>query len=160
MNIFSNVHTRSEHKKTEANRPEHGRMTMRIAASVIACLITAPAFALPSVPNMPVFRDICGIQVPPARYDRGSNATKLGIDGPHYVKASQVAGQCRKSGTHEAVGCTTSILLGKTIIAYRVLIASEPPAGTDKRCTPSKWRASILRHERAHMAGWPGNHQH
>ena len=130
---------------------------MRAPLALILCALASPALALPSVPHLPGLRDICGIQIPPARYDRLPSKVKA-VDGPHYVKARQVARECRGSGEPSAVGCTTSILLGKTIIAYRVLIANQPPPGTDARCTPAKWRASILRHERAHMAGWPAGH--
>jgi len=143
-----------------ASRAPQGRLVgkaVRTALPLLACLVTLPAFGMPSVPHLPGLRDICGIQIPPARYDRGGKSVKA-IDGPHYVKARQVARECRGSGEPSAVGCTTSILLGKTILAYRVLIANQPPPGTDARCTPAKWRASILRHERAHMAGWPPNH--
>ena len=133
-------------------------MAARPALLLLASLMAAPAFALPSLPYLPGQRDICGIQIPPARYANARRAAKP-VDGPHYVKARQVARECRSSGEPSAVGCTTSILLGKTIIAYRVLIASRPPPGTDARCTPDKWRASILRHERAHMAGWPADHR-
>jgi hypothetical protein len=108
------------------------------------------------VPHLPA-RDVCGIEIPPARYSRGREI-RLGIDGPHYVVATKVARECRGAGTDKAVGCTTSILLGRTVIAYRVLIASTPPPGRYPGCTPSMWRRSILAHERAHMAGWPSNH--
>lgn len=131
---------------------------MRFPIAAFACLLAAPAIALPSLPNLPGQRDICGIQIPPARYDRAVITPKVGIDGPHYVAAKQVARQCKDSGYQDAVGCTTSILLGKTVIAYKVLIASNPPPGRYPGCTPAKWRASILKHERAHMAGWGQNH--
>lgn len=131
---------------------------MRTPLTILLCALSTSALALPAVPHLPVPRDICGIQIPPARYDRAVITPKVGIDGPHYVAAKQVARQCKDSGYQDAVGCTTSILLGKTVIAYRVLIATSPPAGTDPRCTPAVWRASILKHERAHMAGWPAFH--
>jgi hypothetical protein len=126
-------------------------------AFVLSCALASPALALPAVPSLPVPRDVCGIQIPPARFARGREI-RIGVDGPHYVVATQVAHECRSAGTDRAVGCTTSILLGRTVIAYRVLIADTPPPGTDKRCTPAQWRASVLRHERAHMAGWPADH--
>ena len=131
---------------------------MRTPLAILLCALSTSALALPAVPHLPGHRDICGIQIPPARYDRAVITPKVGIDGPHYVAAKQVARQCKDSGTDKAVGCTTSILLGKTVIAYKVLIASNPPPGRYPGCTPAKWRASILKHERAHMAGWPSDH--
>lgn len=135
-------------------------MKRAFSVALALCALAGPAFALPSVPHLPdgaVPRDICGIEVPPARYSRGREI-KIGVDGPHYVVATQVARECRSAGTDRAVGCTTSIMLGRTVIAYRVLIAARPIAGTNPACTPAMWRASILRHERAHLAGWPQDH--
>jgi len=132
----------------------------RLVLALALGLLADPALALPGLSRLPdgaYPRDICGIQIPPKRY-AGKQPTVEAVDGPHYVKARQVARECRASGEPKAVGCTTAFLLGKTLIAYRVVIASQPPPGTDARCTPQKWRASILRHERAHMAGWPPNH--
>jgi hypothetical protein len=130
---------------------------MRAPLAILLCALSTSALALPAVPNLPGQRDICGIQIPPPRYAL-AKVPKVGIDGPHYVAAKQVARQCKDSGYQDAVGCTTSILLGKTVIAYKVLIASNPPPGRYPGCTPAKWRASILKHERAHMAGWGQNH--
>lgn len=130
---------------------------MRTPLAIALCALSTSALALPAVPHLPVQRDICGIQIPPARYSRGREI-KVGVDGPHYVVASKVARECRSAGTDKAVGCTTSILLGRTVIAYRVLIASEPPPGRYPGCAPAMWRRSILAHERAHMAGWPAFH--
>lgn len=132
-------------------------MIRRNLPAVALCLLAGHAVALPAVPFLPVKRDVCGIQAPPARYSRGREI-KLGVDGPHYVVAAKVARECRGAGTDRAVGCTTSILLGRTVIAYRVLIASNPPPGRYPGCTPAMWRASILRHEMAHIAGWPADH--
>ncbi len=131
---------------------------MRLPLAIALCLPASQALALPAVPHLPVDRDVCGIQIPPARYDRPAKAPKIGIDGPHYVGPGQVARECKNSGFEDAVGCTTSITLGKTVVGYRVLIASNPPRGADSRCTPAKWRHSILAHERAHLNGWPADH--
>lgn len=135
---------------------------MRLPLALVLCALAGPAFALPSVPYLPpgaVPRDICGIEIPPKRYDRPA---KLPLDGPHYVSADVVANECVGSGEHDAVGCTTLTGLrdakGFHPIAARVLIAKAPPFGLPPGCTPAKWRASVLRHERAHVAGWPQNH--
>lgn len=134
-------------------------MTMRTPLAILLCLAAGPALALPFAPLPKVPRDICGIEIPPSRYDRPA---KLPLDGPHYVTAEIVARECVESGEHDAVGCTTVAGLrsakGFTPIAARILIAKAPPFGLPRGCTPAKWRASILRHERAHVAGWPQNH--
>lgn len=135
------------------------RRVLRWTIAATACFIAAPALALPFAPLPDVPRDICGIETPPARYDGPS---KLPLDGPHYVSADVVARECVRSGERLAVGCTTTTGLrdskGFHAIAARVLIAERPVAGTAPACTAAKWRASILRHERAHLAGWPQNH--
>lgn len=135
------------------------RPALRWAIAAVACFIAAPALALPFAPLPNVPRDICGIEIPPARYDRPA---KLPLDGPHYVSADAVARECVGSGEHDAVGCTTMTGLrdskGFHALAARVLIAKGPVPGTNPACTPAKWRASVLRHERAHVAGWPQNH--
>lgn len=132
---------------------------MRTPLAILLCLAAGPALALPFVPLPKVPRDICGIEIPPLRYDRPA---KLPLDGPHYVEAAIVAHECVGSGEHDAVGCTTLTGLrdvkGFHAIAARVVIAARPVPGTSPACTPAKWRASILRHERAHVAGWPQNH--
>lgn len=135
------------------------RPALRWAISAAVCLLAAPAMALPFAPLPVVPRDICGIEIPPARYE---HAAKLPLDGPHYVSADVVARECVGSGERLAVGCTTTTGLrdakGFHAIAARMLIAKGPVAGTNPACTAAKWRASILRHEQAHLAGWPANH--
>lgn len=135
------------------------RSTLRMAISAMICLAALPALSLPFAARPAVPRDICGIQIPPARYDRNS---KLPLDGPNYVSAAVVARSCLNSGEPRAVGCTNITGLtdakGFHAVAARMWIASDPVAGTNPSCTPAKWRASILRHERAHLAGWPSDH--
>lgn len=134
-------------------------MTMRLPLALTLCALAGPALALPFAPMPDVPRDICGIEIPPSRYDRPA---KLPLDGPHYVSAATVARECVGSGEHDAVGCTTLTGLrdakGFHALAARIVIAARPVAGTNPACTPAKWRASILRHERGHLAGWPQNH--
>lgn len=125
-----------------------------------AYLLILMAFPAGAKPSSPVVRDICGIQVPPSRYD---NKPPLHpVDGPHYISAREVARECIQSGENKAVGCTTLIGLWfkrKFVpLAYKVVIAKFPTPGTLPACTQKIWQASILRHERAHMAGWPRNH--
>lgn len=132
---------------------------MRLPLALTLCALAGPALALPFAPLPKIPRDICGIEIPPSRYDRPA---KLPLDGPHYVSAAIVARECVGSGEHDAVGCTTVTGLrdakGFHATAARIVIAAHPVAGTASACTPAKWRASILRHERAHLAGWPQNH--
>lgn len=112
---------------------------MRIMASFAFCLLAGPALALPFAPLPPgaIPRDICGIEIPPSRYDR---PTKLPLDGPHYVSAAIVARECVGSGEHDAVGCTTVNGLrdakGFHATAVRIVIAQAPPFGLPRGCTP------------------------
>ena len=136
------------------------RFVLALALSALA----APAFALPSVPHLPdgaVPRDVCGIQIPPARY-RSAKPIVKAIDGPHFLGAAAVAAACRGAGTDRALGCTTFVGLrdakGFVPIGARVVIARRPPFATNAACTAAVFRASLLRHERAHLAGWPQNH--
>lgn len=104
-------------------------------------------------------RDICGIEIPPARFER---SVKLPISGPFEYPAHVVAKMCVGSGERNAVGCTTMIGLrdakGFHPTAAGIVIAIRPNTGVNPACTRKKWRESILRHELAHVAGWPQNH--
>lgn len=127
---------------------------MRAPLTLLLCALAGPALALPAVPFLPAPRDVCRIQIPPARYD---HAPRGRVD-IRYAPAASIAQACVKSGEDHAVGCTTAVRLGRVLVGYDILIANRPTAGNDPRCTVEKWRASILRHERAHAAGWPADH--
>lgn len=123
--------------------------TIAVALLISAMTVTASA--------KPLKRDICGIQIPPARFLNKPPRT-TSIDGPHELPAWQVASECTGSGFTDAVGCTIEKRFGNTLIAFRVVYTSTITPGTNPKCTPAMWKESILRHEAAHMAGWPPNH--